>query len=92
MKHPSLTCPTCGRPTAGLIEPLTPAQRDTLLFLQGYVAAMGYAPSHREIADSLGLRAKSSAQSRLRELERKGYIRHEERRRRSLTILVEVPT
>ena len=85
-----LPCPACGRPIEGLQEPLTPAQRQTQVFLQAYIGTNGYAPSQREVADSLGLKAKSSAYQRMLELERKGYIRRHPKRRRSITILTEV--
>lgn len=87
-KHPVGPCPTCGRAVRGMVEPMTPAQRETLLFLQAFIEANHFAPSNQEIADSLGLRAKSSAYQRILELERKGYIHRNPRRRRSVVILL----
>jgi repressor LexA len=62
-------------PSAFQTNTLAPVQRQTLEFLRNFLADKGYAPSLKDIADSIGVRSPSTAHFHLERLENKGFIR-----------------
>lgn len=65
---------------------ITPRQREALQFLCDYQTRNGYPPTVQELADTLGI-VKASAHEQISQLIRKGYVKREENRARSLTVL-----
>jgi repressor LexA len=72
---------------------LTKRQRECLLFIQAHQAAHGgVSPSVREIAAAMGSRhSTEAAQSLLRGLEERGFIRRLPRRARAIDVLRPIP-
>jgi SOS-response transcriptional repressor LexA len=71
---------------------LTPRQHEALRFIAGFKESLGIAPTLREIADGLGLHAKSvfTADWLVRSLEERGAIRTAAGLGRSIEVLVPV--
>jgi repressor LexA len=78
---------TPGRPDPGHV--LTWRQRKILQVIRDSVQKRGYPPSMREIAEAVGLISTSSVSYQLSILERKGYLRRDLRRPR--TVEVQLP-
>lgn len=57
---------------------LAPVQRQTLEFLRNFIASNGFAPTLKDIANSIGVRSPSTAHFHLSRLEDKGFIRRGE--------------
>ncbi len=68
---------------------LTPNQQRVLRFLERYLARHDTAPTYEEVAEELGYASKKSVVQYLDALERKGYIRRQRYRHRSLDIIGE---
>lgn len=68
---------------------LTPRQADTLNCIKNYIVAHGYPPTVREIAEELKVTSPATIQVHLGILERKGYIKKEGNKNRSIELLVE---
>ncbi len=66
---------------------LTPAQRETLTFIEGYVRDHGKAPTITELGTQFGLSSLRSVTQRLEALERKGLIKRDRFRHRSIAII-----
>jgi repressor LexA len=66
---------------------LTPKQEQIYNFLKSAIKKRGYPPTVREICDAVELSSTSTVHSHLRTLERKGYIRREPSKNRSIEIL-----
>lgn len=64
---------------------MTPRQSEALTFIRTFWAEHGYGPSYDEIADALGLKAKSGVVAYLRSLESKGYLVRHSNQARSVT-------
>ena len=54
---------------------LAPVQRKTLEYLRNFIADNGYAPTLKDICQSIGVRSPSTAHFHLSRLEGKGYIK-----------------
>ncbi|HEX9640053.1 MAG TPA: repressor LexA, partial [Candidatus Krumholzibacteria bacterium] len=54
---------------------LTQTERRVLPFVRWFIAALGYAPSCREIMAGCGISSTSVVRNTLRRLEQKGYLR-----------------
>lgn len=67
-------------------EMLTARQRSILAFVRAAITEHGYPPSIREISEAVGLASNSSVSYQLRVLERKGYLRRNPTRPRTITI------
>jgi hypothetical protein len=66
---------------------LTGQQQRVLEYVSGYLQDRGFPPSLREIGDSLGMPYVSAVRGHLAALEKKGYIRKEAEKARSIRIL-----
>lgn len=66
---------------------LTPAQKETLVFIQEYAKEHGKAPTITELGAQFGLKSLRSVTQRLEALERKGLITRDRFRHRSITVL-----
>ena len=67
-------------------EGLTPRQRRVLEVIRDALAARGYPPSIREIADRVGLASSSSAAHQLKVLQAKGFLFRDPHRPRALEV------
>jgi repressor LexA len=54
---------------------LAPVQRQTLEYLRNYIADNGYAPTLKDIANSIGVKSPSTAHFHLARLEDKGFLK-----------------
>ena len=78
------------KPSAGRgNKALTRRQREILEIIRRYIRTKGFPPSIREIAANLGVSSISTVHSHLLNLEKKGYIRKDPTRRRSIELLKE---
>lgn len=66
--------------------PLSQRQRDTLAFIERFIATHGYPPSLREMAEALGIRSTNGVADHVRALEKKGYLERTESRSRALRV------
>ncbi|MFB9430838.1 transcriptional repressor LexA [Streptoalloteichus tenebrarius] len=66
---------------------LTARQRRVLEVIRDHLDRNGYPPSVREIGEAVGLTSTSSVAHQLRALERKGYLRRDPRRPRTVGVL-----
>ena len=66
---------------------LTPAQKETLSFIQEYVHEHGKAPTITELGARFSLKSLRSVTQRLEALERKGLIKRDRFRHRSIAII-----
>ena len=65
---------------------LTRRQKEVLDFLSNFIKERGYSPSLEEIGDGLGLSSVATVHKHLTHLKRKGFIRHEPNRKRSIEV------
>ena len=72
------------------IKPLSDTQRRILSFIANFQAQNGFAPSIREIGDTVGLISSSSVAYQLNQLEKRGYIRRNANQARTIELLVDV--
>ena len=66
---------------------LTPTQKETLSFIQEYTTQHGKAPTITELGTQFSLRSLRSVTQRLEALERKGLIKRDRFRHRSITLI-----
>ena len=78
--------PTAHGSSAGA-PALTERQQRILETIARSIRANGYAPTMREIGEAVGLQSPSSVSHQLSELERKGYIRKDPKRPRTLWLV-----
>ena len=67
-------------------KPLTDRQRAILDFIEAQTTERGYPPSMREIGEAVGLTSPSSVKHQLASLERKGFIRRNRYKYRSIEL------
>ncbi|MCY4174186.1 MAG: transcriptional repressor LexA [Cyanobacteria bacterium MAG CAR3_bin_5] len=72
--------------------PLTVAQQELYDWIVEFLAHHGHAPSIRQMMEAMGLRSPAPIQSRLRYLQKKGWIRWQPGRARTLQLTVIPPT
>lgn len=72
--------------------PLTVAQQELYDWIVEFLAHRGHAPSIRQMMDAMGLRSPAPIQSRLRYLQKKGWIRWQPGRARTLQLTIAPPT
>src|SRR2546421_12727177 len=65
-------------------EPLTARQREILEYLRFRQKIRSYPPTVREIGEAVGLSSSSTVQNHLNTLERKGYIRRDPTKTRTI--------
>ena len=68
-------------------EKLTPKQEEILNFIKQGILAKGYPPSVREICEAVTLKSTSSVHAHLESLERKGYIRKDPTKPRTIEVV-----
>jgi len=74
-----------GRPTS---TEITEPQRRTLRAIQAFIGKRGFPPTSKELGDILGI-SSASAYEQVSQLVRKGYVKREPRKARSLEIVEE---
>src|SRR3989475_11727445 len=67
-------------------EPLTSRQREILEYLRFRQKIRSYPPTVREIGEAVGLSSSSTVQNHLNTLERKGYIRRDPTKSRTIEV------
>jgi repressor LexA len=67
-------------------EPLTQRQRDILDFIQRESQKNGFSPTIREIGARMGIRSTNGVNDHLKALERKGYLKREADKSRTLRL------
>jgi repressor LexA len=65
-------------------EKLTSRQAQVLRIIQESIGRQGYPPTIRELGETLGIRSTNGVNDHLKALERKGYLKREESKSRSL--------
>ena len=68
-------------------EKLTPKQEEILNFIKQEILSKGYPPSVREICEAVTLKSTSSVHAHLESLERKGYIRKDPTKPRTIEVV-----
>lgn len=66
---------------------LNDREKDILKFIEQQVSELGYAPSVREIGKAVGLSSTATVHAYLAKLEKKGYIKKENQKGRTLRLL-----
>ncbi len=74
-----------GRPPT---DAITPSQRKALKAIREFIARRGFPPTMKELGERLGVSA-ASAHQLVRQLQRKGFVRHQPGKARSLSIVRE---
>ena len=70
-------------------KPLTERQRSVLNFIESQIAQMGYPPTIREIGKHLNIRSTNGVNDHLKALERKGYIKRQGQKSRTLRVVAQ---
>ena len=71
------------------MERITKKQNETLTFIKKYMVEHGFPPSVREICKGMNLNSPATVHAHLKELEKKGIIRKECNKFRTIELLVE---
>ena len=71
------------------MEKITAKQAETLTFVKKYIASHGFPPSVREICAGMNLSSPATVHAHLAQLEKKGIIRKESNKFRTIELLVE---
>ncbi len=71
------------------MDKLTPKQKETLIYIKKYIVEHGFPPSVREICKGMNLSSPATAHSHLNQLEKKGFIRKEANKFRTIELLVD---
>lgn len=71
------------------MEKLTSQQQKLLDIIKKYLIKHGYAPTVRELCDEMNLSSTATVQVHINNLEKKGYLRKENSKNRTLELLVE---
>ncbi len=71
------------------MEKITAKQNETLTFVKKYIVNHGFPPSVREICKGMNLSSPATVHAHLRQLEKKGIIRKESNKFRTIELLVE---
>ncbi|MCP4503445.1 MAG: transcriptional repressor LexA [Deltaproteobacteria bacterium] len=70
------------------IPQLTDRQKAVLTFIESEILQHGYPPTIREIGKQLGIRSTNGVNDHLKALEKKGYVRREGQKSRTLRVLI----
>ena len=68
------------------MEKITAKQAETLTFIKKYIVAHGFPPSVREICKGMDLSSPATGHAHLKQLEKKGLIRKESRKFRTIEL------
>lgn len=71
------------------MEKMTAKQAETLTFIKKYIVNHGFPPSVREICSGMNLSSPATVHAHLTQLEKKGIIRKESNKFRTIELLVE---
>lgn len=71
------------------MEKITAKQAETLTFIKKYIVNHGFPPSVREICSGMNLSSPATVHAHLAQLEKKGIIRKESNKFRTIELLVE---
>lgn len=71
------------------MEKITAKQAETLTFIKKYIVNHGFPPSVREICSGMNLSSPATVHAHLTQLEKKGIIRKESNKFRTIELLVE---
>lgn len=71
-------------------EKLTKQQQRTYDFIREKVAEQGYPPSVREIGEAIGLSSPASVHAHIESLERKGYIKKDPTKPRTIEVIDDI--
>lgn len=66
---------------------LTARQQEILSFIEAHIAAIGWAPTVREIGTAFGIRSTNGVADHLRRLQRKGRLYIEPEKSRAMRVL-----
>ncbi len=66
---------------------ITKRQRQVYDFIHGFVQKNGYSPSFEEIGNGLGLSSLATVHKHISNLEKKGLIKRDYKRKRSIDVL-----
>jgi len=72
------------------MEKISEMQREVLLKIQNYIEENGYSPSVRELCKLTGKSSPATIHFHLKALKRKGYINYNERKNRTIRVLIKV--
>lgn len=72
-----------------MIRHITKAQEQTLSYLKGYIAKRGEAPTMVELQKAFKLRSLRSVMQRVEALEKKGFIKRDRFKHRSIQIVID---
>lgn len=67
--------------------PLTARQREILAWIDAYIAANGYSPTCRELAEAFGFKGPNGAACHLRPLRKKGAVTWVDGQARTLRVV-----
>lgn len=70
----------------GMVDKISPRQREILTFIEAQIRERGYPPSVRDIGEAIGLTSPSTVHSHLNTLERLGFIRRDPTKPRAITV------
>ena len=68
-------------------DDLTDRQQRVLSFIEGQIKKLGYPPTIREIGRHLGIRSTNGVNDHLNALERKGFIKRQDHKSRTLVVI-----
>ena len=71
------------------MEKITTKQNETLTFIKKYMVSHGFPPSVREICQGMNLNSPATVHAHLKQLEKKGIIRKEASKFRTIELLVD---
>ena len=72
-------------------EELTDRQQRVLQFIEAQIKKNGYPPTIREIGKHLGIKSTNGVNDHLNALERKGYVKRQEHKSRTLAVVQSKP-
>ena len=72
-----------------MTAPLTDRQSAILEFIREHVRTKGFPPTMREIGEAFGIRSTNGVNDHLKALERKGCIKHDRQKSRTLSIVLQ---
>jgi repressor LexA len=68
-------------------KPLTGRQREALDFIAAHIEEHGWAPTHREIGEAMGINSTNGVNTHVKALDRKGYLVREPGKGRAMRLV-----